>query len=81
MPDEDRAQLPDVQVNDVKPSYDQRKPVFFGHYWMQGAPALQAERMACVDYSAGKGGPLVAYRWGGEERLSPKNFVSTGALN
>lgn len=81
MPDEDRAQLPDLHLSDVKPTYDQRKPVFFGHYWMQGEPALQAEQMACVDYSAGKGGPLVAYRWGGEERLSPKNFASTASLN
>lgn len=58
--------LSDIHVHGIKPTYDQRKPVFFGHYWMQGAPVLQAEQMACVDYSAGKGGPLVAYRWSGE---------------
>lgn len=81
MPDEDRAKLPDMVVKDPKPSYDRCKPVFFGHYWMQGAPTLQADQMACVDYSAGKGGPLVAYRWSGEERLSAQNFVSTALLN
>ena len=81
MPDEERAQLPDIHVHGIKPTYDQRKPVFFGHYWMQGAPVLQAEQMACVDYSAGKGGPLVAYRWSGEERLSSKNFVTSPPKN
>lgn len=37
------------------------KPVFFGHYWMVGAPTLQAPNALCLDYSAGKGGPLVTY--------------------
>lgn len=77
MPDADRAQLPDAALVDVKPRYDQRKPVFFGHYWMQGTPDVQADRMACVDYSAGKDGPLVAYRWSGEGILDSRNFVRT----
>lgn len=81
MPDEDRASLPDIHMSDVKLSYDQRKPVFFGHYWMQGEPTLQNDRMACVDYSAGKGGPLVAYRWRGETLLTLLNFVSTEESN
>ena len=80
MPDEERAQLPDITVDDVNARYDQRKPVFFGHYWMRGDPELQAERMACVDYSAGKGGPLVAYRWFGEDTLHRQNFVQTACL-
>jgi|LGOV01.1.fsa_nt_gb hypothetical protein len=37
------------------------KPVFFGHYWMVGTPILQAPNALCLDYSAGKGGPLVTY--------------------
>lgn len=37
-------------------------PVFFGHYWLSGAPTLQAPNALCLDYSAGKDGPLVAYR-------------------
>jgi hypothetical protein len=28
-----------------------------------------------VDYSAGKGGPLVAYRFDGEQTLSQEKFV------
>ena len=50
-------------------------PVFFGHYWRKGEPILFAPNIACVDYSAGKDGPLVAYRWEGESVLSQKGFV------
>lgn len=38
------------------------KPVFFGHYWLRGAPRLQAPNALCLDYSAGTDGPLVSYR-------------------
>ena len=75
MPDEARLNLPELAVAlSDRPVYDQRKPVFMGHYWMQGTPVLQKQRIACVDYSAGKGGPLVAYRWDGEDILLTKNF-------
>ncbi len=37
------------------------KPVFFGHYWLTGKIVLQAPNALCLDYSAGKDGPLVAY--------------------
>lgn len=79
MPDETRQQLPAVAIHDDRRSpYDNAKPVFFGHYWMTGAPALQSDRAACVDYSAGKDGPLMAYRWNGERHLDVRNFVSVG---
>ncbi|NCO04106.1 MAG: metallophosphoesterase [Alphaproteobacteria bacterium] len=39
------------------------KPVFFGHYWLTGTPVLQSENALCLDYSAGKDGPLLAYRF------------------
>lgn len=55
-------------------SYQGDKPVFFGHYWLQGTPTLQSPVCACVDYSAGRNGPLVAYRWSGETRLNPEHF-------
>lgn len=51
------------------------KPVFFGHYWMTGSPRPQSSTAACVDYSAGKGGPLMAYRWDAGEALTPHRFV------
>ena len=37
------------------------KPVFFGHYWLTGTPVMQSENALCLDYSAGKDGPLPAY--------------------
>jgi len=52
--------------------------VFFGHYWMTGTPKLQTPTAACVDYSAAKDGPLVAYRWDGEPTLDTANFKSVG---
>ena len=51
------------------------KPVFFGHYWLEGTPKLQTSGHVCVDYSAGKGGPLVAYRFDGQPDLSPEGLV------
>jgi hypothetical protein len=38
-------------------------PVIFGHYWLpkEWPPAPILPNVICVDYSAGKGGPLVAY--------------------
>jgi hypothetical protein len=79
MPEEERMRLPDVPLeHDARPRPDGAKPVFFGHYWMTGAPVLQTPLVACVDYSAGKGGRLVAYRWDGEPELSVQNFVSAG---
>lgn len=53
-------------------------PVFIGHYWMSGTPELQSPKVACVDYSAAKDGPLVAYRWDGEEELDAAHFVEAG---
>lgn len=54
-------------------------PVFIGHYWL--APTAAKEPLtpyvACLDYSAGRGGPLVAYRGeAGAQVLAKKNFVS-----
>ena len=53
-------------------------PVIYGHYWETGTPTVSSPTTACVDYSAGKGGPLVAYRWSGESELADEHFVSAG---
>ncbi|MYL24198.1 serine/threonine protein phosphatase [Halomonas alkaliantarctica] len=50
-------------------------PLFIGHYWCEGIPALPAVNIACLDYSAVKYGRLVAYRWSGETELSADRFV------
>ena len=54
------------------------KPVFIGHYWFEGHPALLSPNVACVDYSIAKGGKLVAYTWKGEQELREEHFVSAG---
>lgn len=41
--------------------YTDPTPVFFGHYWMTGDPVVEAANALCLDYSAGKSGPLIAY--------------------
>jgi hypothetical protein len=53
-------------------------PVFIGHYWMTGKPGRQSPKVACVDYSAAGDGPLVAYRWDGEQELDARRFVEAG---
>lgn len=50
-------------------------PLFFGHYWRSGRPSLLAPNIACLDYSAVKGGLLVAYRYDGEQHLSAERLV------
>ena len=54
------------------------KPVFFGHYWMTGTPAMQASNALCLDYSAGKDGPLMAYTMEAGQPLSLKNLRAFG---
>lgn len=65
--DAERAQL--VYYGPEQP------PLFIGHYWCEGIPALPAANIACLDYSAVKYGRLVAYRWSGERQLNANNFV------
>ncbi len=59
-----KAQLPTGALPDeigYEPYPADAKPVFFGHYWLTGEIVLQAPNALCLDYSAGKEGPLVAY--------------------
>jgi hypothetical protein len=60
------------------PNYPPAAPVvFFGHYWLspESAPEPMALNVACLDFSAARNGPLVAYRWDGENALSPSKFL------
>lgn len=59
--------------------YQGQCPVFFGHYWLRWPARVLNDKAACTDYSAGKDGPLVAYRWSGESVLSDNNWVSSAA--
>jgi hypothetical protein len=39
-------------------------------------PAVLSGKLACLDFSAAKGNPLVAYRWDGESILDNNKFVA-----
>lgn len=53
---------------------DTERPVFIGHYWLQGTPKILRSNVACLDYSAVKYGKLVAYRFDGEQKLDNRKF-------
>lgn len=53
-----------------------KKPIFIGHYWLDGTPDLLSSQVVCTDYSAGKDGFLTAYRFDtNQSHLSAKNFI------
>jgi len=59
-------------------SYSDDTPVVYGHHWRQWEPDEHLDwtpRTACVDFSAVRGGPLVAYRWRGETAIDPSHYV------
>ena len=71
--------LPDEPLAETDlPRYADKVPLVVGHYWFSGTPASLTPWVACVDYSVGNGGPLVAYRWSGETELLPDHFVGAG---
>jgi hypothetical protein len=75
--------IPDSQVEaDVLPGYDGHKPLFLGHYWLDGDPKPLSDHIACLDYSIAREdlsdstpGKLCAYRWNGEEKLKTEHFT------
>jgi Calcineurin-like phosphoesterase len=74
-------ELPDTEMSSDIASfvYTDEVPVFFGHYWRKGNPKHLVDwtaHTACVDFSAVKGGTLVAYRWSGEKQVRGGNFVA-----
>lgn len=70
--------IPDLEFPEtLRPDPYSGPPVFFGHYWFTGDPHLLSERIACLDFSVANGGPLVAYRWDGEERLESARLVQS----
>jgi hypothetical protein len=71
-------ELPAVPIPSGNPApYGDTIPLFFGHYWCTDGDEIISDHAMCVDYSAGKGGPLKAYRWNGESKLDPSlNLIS-----
>ena len=77
-------ELPEIEVSAGQRSYvyDEQVPVFYGHYWRQGAPTYLhdwTDFTAFLDFSAVKGGALTAYRWSGETRIRPDHYVSVSS--
>ena len=71
--------LPDTTIQDLPVDlYNHDVPVIFGHYWRDWPSIELTNTTACVDYSAVKGGPLVAYRWSGETTLTVEHLVAAG---
>lgn len=52
------------------------KPVFFGHYWLEGAPVMQSHNTMCLDYSAGRKGPLVTYKFDDNDTYISLNNIT-----
>lgn len=83
MQTEDGDRYPETPALDVDPDdgptfvYTGDVPLFYGHYWRKWENHKEdwTAHTACVDFSAVKGGPLVAYRWTGEPTISWQNYV------
>lgn len=58
------------------------KPLFVGHYWLQGEFSLVAPNIACLDYSAVSGGKLIAYQFNhGDEALHNNQYVAVDSYD
>lgn len=79
-PDPLPSELSTIEVSDVQRSqlvdYPSDSPLLFiGHYWLNGDPSPLKDNIICLDYSAVKGGSLVAYRHHFNEPFDSKHFV------
>jgi hypothetical protein len=73
--DEYTDNMPDLLLpNSVKLGNVTDVPTFLGHYWLRGEPGIQNAKTAVLDYGAAIYGPLVAYRWNGEQDLNNEAF-------
>lgn len=76
IPDAQLKSLPKQAIDTISYLYQSQIPIFFGHYWFTGKPAILSPKIACLDYSAAiNDNKLVAYRWQGETDLTNQHFV------
>lgn len=55
-----------------------QKPIFIGHYWLDGDYKILSNKVVCTDYSAGRGDKLVAYQFDTKNPvLDNANFISS----
>ncbi len=78
-PLDDRGEADREKVRQLPNYPPDGPPVFFGHYWLSPDKDKTPLRhnIACLDYSAAKNGPLVAYRWNGEAALTSAHFITS----
>jgi Calcineurin-like phosphoesterase len=76
-PDPDMPNTRFTTLSQWEPYELTEPPVIFGHYWLpkNWSPARILPNVICVDYSAGTGGPLVAYSFD-PERAREGEFTS-----
>ncbi|CAN5436171.1 metallophosphoesterase [soil metagenome] len=72
--------LPDIPLDmTLIPNADyyipDSKPVFFGHYWLNGNPFIYKKNVCCLDYSVAQNGYLAAYRFDDETELNESKLV------
>jgi hypothetical protein len=62
-PDPSLPSAPFVAITNWEPYTSDQPPTIFGHYWLPKDWPVEplASNVICVDFSAGKGGPLAAY--------------------
>jgi hypothetical protein len=68
----------DLNISDVEhnhDTYNEKKIVFFGHYWMKGTPRITSEYAQCLDFSAVKSGILCAYRHDNSNKLNSNKIT------
>ncbi len=71
--------VPDIALpDDIALQRLDGAPVFIGHHWFSGQPVIESPKLACLDWSAAKDGPLVGYRWAGESELTNDHLVWVG---
>ena len=66
----------DIRISEVSGHYhEDERPVFFGHYWLNGDPFLIRDNICCLDFSVARKGVLASYRMNGETELHKENIV------
>ena len=75
----DRLGIPAVPIDSTAfEPIDVSCPTFIGHYWLTAEKPIapMSDRVVCLDYSAVKGGPLVAYQFNiGDKTLEADHLI------
>ncbi|MUG32705.1 metallophosphoesterase [Psychrobacter sanguinis] len=74
----DLAQIPQqARVEDLSFDLLTDKPIFVGHYWLNGEPEPLSPQVVCTDYSVAGQGHMTAYRFDTQQPLPlcSDNFI------